>query len=170
MEGWHLAVVLVVSITVGTLLILTGFLVLLFSIFARISGWKALVQRYGATIEPEGEKLTMQSMKVGPVWSRFDVTVVLSAQGMYLALEPRLMPKLWVWRPLQAIRKRPPVLIPWYEFKAPREGWLFLGWQAVQLSIGEPEMAVITFPLGLYKEMTNYLDTSAVTETGGKRH
>jgi hypothetical protein len=63
----------------------------------------------GGTIEPEGEKLTMQSMKVGPVWSRFDVTVVLSAQGMYLALEPRLMPKLWVWRPLQAIRKRPPV-------------------------------------------------------------
>jgi hypothetical protein len=31
-------------------------------------------------------------------------------------------------------------------------------------------MAVITFPLGLYKEMTNYLDTSAVAETGGKRH
>jgi hypothetical protein len=97
------------------------------------------------------------------------MTVVLSAQGMYLAREPRHMPKFWVWRPLQAIRKRPPLLIPWSEFKAPRKGRLFLGWQAIELSIGEPEIAVITVPLGLYKEMTSYLNKSAVAETGGER-
>jgi len=119
MEGWQLAVVIVVGVTVVTSLFLIGFLVLLFSIFARVSGWNVLAQRYKATIEPQGQKLTRQSMKMGPVWSQFSMTVVLSGQGMYLAREPRRVPKSWVWRPLQAIRKRPPLLIPWFEFKSP---------------------------------------------------
>ncbi len=157
MEGWLLAVVLVVSITVGILLFLAGFLVLLYSIFARISGWGALAPRYGATIEPEGRKLMRQTVKVGAVRWRRCVTVVLSPQGMYLALDSGLRVPV-----LLAIRKHPPVLIPWSEFKAPRKGRLYLGWQAVQLSIGEPETAAVTFPLALYKEMTSHLDPSAV--------
>jgi len=38
------------------------------------------------------------------------------------------------------------------------------------LSIGEPEIAVITVPLELYKEMTSYLGHSAVAEIVRERH
>lgn len=154
MEGWLLAVVLAVGIPVGILLFLAGFLALLYSIFAQTSRWNALAQRYGAIMEPEGRKLTRQTIKVGAVRWRLCVTVVLSPQAMYLHLGHQ---QSW----LSAIRKHPPVLIPWSEFKAPRKGRLYLGWQAVQLSVGEPETAAITFPMGLYKEMTGYLDPSA---------
>ena len=154
MEGWPLAVVLAVGIPVGILLFLAGFLALLYSIFAQTSGWNALAQRYGAITEPEGRKLSRQTIKVGAVRWRLCVTVILNPQGMYLQMGYR---QSW----LSAIRKHPPVLIPWPEFKAPRKGRLYLGWQAVQLSVGEPQMAAITFPMGLYKEITGYLDPSA---------
>ena len=145
-----LAIVLAVGIPIVTLLFLVGFLALLYSIFAQISGWNALAQRYAAIVEPEGRKLPRQTIKVGRVRWRSCVTIVLSPQGMYLEVGSQLPV-------LSAIRKHPPVLIPWSEFKAPREGRLYLGWQAVQLSVSEPETAAITFPLSLYEDMTGYL-------------
>ncbi len=65
MEGGLLAVVLAVGIPVGILVFLAGFLVLFYSIFAQAIGWNALAQRYKAIVEPEGKKLTRQTIKVG---------------------------------------------------------------------------------------------------------
>jgi hypothetical protein len=151
-EDWLLAVVLGVGIPAGILAFLAGFLALLYSIFAQTSGWNALTHRYEAIVEPEGRKLTRQTIKVGSVRWRWCVTVVLNVEGMYIQLGRQTG--------LLAIRKHPPVLIPWAEFKAPRKGRLYLGWEAVQLSIGEQETAAITFPIELYKEMVGYLNIS----------
>ncbi len=149
MDAWAI-VLIAVGIPVAILLFLVGFLVLLYSIFNSVSGWKALSQRWEAITEPPGKKLTRQTIKVGAVRFRLCVTVIFNPQGMYLHLGQRLLI-------LSSLRPYRPVLIPWSEFKSPRKGWLYLGWKAVQLSVGDPETATITFPLGLYKEMTSYL-------------
>ena len=158
MDGWLLAVVIVLGLTAFVALILlclAGFLALLYSIFARTSGWSALAQKYGAASEPEGRKLVRQTLKLGPVRWRLCMTVILSQRGLYLAAQSRIpVPSPW------GRRYHPPLLIPWSEFKSPRQGRLYLGWQAVEMSIGEPQMAVITFPQGLYNEMAGYIPAS----------
>ena len=115
------------------------------------TGWDALAERYKAPSEPQGKKLTAQTVKVGSVRWRRCVTVILSTEGLYLQLLPRLPL-------LSAIFRKAPVLIPWSELRRPRKGWLYLGTQAVELSVGEPELARITFPIGLYNEIASYLD------------
>jgi hypothetical protein len=117
-------------------------------IFVKFSGWDNLVQKYGTAIVPVGTKFTSQTIKVGPVRYRWCVTAVLSPQGIYLN----------IGRGLISFGKLTPVLIPWSEFKAKTKGWLYLGWPAIEIPIGDPKIAVITFPLRLYKHMTMYLD------------
>jgi hypothetical protein len=151
-----LALLLIVATPIFVLLVLLGFLWLLFTVFARTSRWNALAARYPASMEPEGRKLTVQTIKVGVVRWRFCVTMVLSPRGLYLDVGPR-------FPVLAAIHRHPPVLIPWSEFHSPRPGRLYLGWQATQLSVGQPEIAALTFPQGLYEQMTPYL-TSAREE------
>jgi hypothetical protein len=129
----------------------------MYSIIGRFSGWNKLTQRYGTNIEPQGTKFKLQTIKVGVVRWRWCVTVVLSPQGMYLHLATG---------PAALLGKLPPVIIPWSEFKKPRKGRLYLGWKAVEMSVGEPEMVPITFPLMLYQQITGYLAPSAVMDYG----
>jgi len=119
------------------------------AIFGKFSRWDNLAQKYGTVIEPVGTKFTSQTIKVGAVRYRFCVTAVLSPQGMYLDIGGGS---------IAVLGKLPPVLIPWSEFKAQHKGWLYLGWPAIEIPIGDPKIAVITFPLRLYKHMTMYLD------------
>ena len=125
------------------------------TIFGKFSGWDNLAQKYGTTIEPVGTKFTSQTIKVGAVRYRWCVTVVLSPQGMYIYIGGGLV---------TLFGKFPPVLIPWSEFKARRKGWLYLGWPAIEIPIGDPKIAVITFPKRLYEHMTTYLEAIKCSE------
>lgn len=120
----------------------------MYSIFGRFSGWNKVTQRYGTNIEPQGTRFKQQTIKVGAVRWRRCVTVVLSPQGMYICLAPSLA---------ALFGRLQPVTVPWSEFKRPRKGWLYLGWKAVEISVGEPEIVPITFPSTLYQHMTDYL-------------
>lgn len=113
-------------------------------LFTRLAGWNRLTARYGVKAEPPGPRLTRQTLKVGPVRWRLCVTMILAEQGLYLHPRPALGAVLGGPRPL---------IIPWGDFKRPRNGHLYLGWKAVEMSIGEPEMAAVTFPLALYEQL-----------------
>ncbi len=119
-------------------------------LFTRASGWNRLRPKYGASAEPPGDRLTGQTIKAGAVRWRFCVTVVLARQGLYLHPRPFLGSVLGGPRPL---------LVPWGEFKRPRDGHLYLGWKAVELSVGQPQVAALTFPLGLYEKMRPHIFT-----------
>jgi hypothetical protein len=112
-----------------------------------------LAKVYPAAAEPAGTKLTQQVVKVGSVRWRWSMTVVLGPQGLYLKPELRLgLP--WFFGAY------PPLLIPWAQFKSPRKGRIYIGWQAVELSIGDPQVSTITFPLDLYRRISVFLSPS----------
>lgn len=113
-------------------------------LFTRGSGWNKLAVKYGAAAEPAGARLTRQTIKAGAVRWRLCVTMVISEQGLYLHPNPALGSILGGPRP---------VLVPWAELRRPRDGHLYLGWKAVQLSVGDPEIVALTFPLGIYEQM-----------------
>lgn len=113
-------------------------------IFAKVSGWTRLAERYPAIDQPEGTKYTRQTVQVGAVRYRNCVSVCLSAQGLY------------VWaRPL--LSKYQPVLIPWGEIQRIQETRLY-GGRAIELSVGSPQVATITVRMGLFKLMQPYLN------------
>jgi hypothetical protein len=122
-------------------------------ILGKFNRWSELSKRYATTMEPIGPKYTMQTIKVGAVRWKFCTTVIFNQQGIYLHVGAR---------PAIVFSKLQPLLIPWVELKNPRRGWLYLGWKAVELSVGEPEIAVITFPLNLYDEIQNYASYSGI--------
>ena len=113
-------------------------------LFTRGSGWNRLLPKYGANAEPPGARLTGQTIKVGAVRWRLCVTVVLADRGLYLHPRPALGSVLGGPRPL---------LVPWADLRRPRDGHLYVGWRAVELSVGDPELASLTVPLALYEQM-----------------
>jgi hypothetical protein len=122
----------------------------LYSIAGRSCGWDRLTQKFGASIEPQGTQLRGQTIKVGAVRWKNCVSTVLSPQGMYLNLTTG---------PTALLGRLAPVLIPWGEFKNPRPGWLYVGWQAIEMSVGEPEIVTLTFRSTLFQQMTAYINT-----------
>jgi hypothetical protein len=113
-------------------------------IFAGISGWNRLAERYPAGDAPEGAKHTKQTVQVGAVRYRRCVTVCLSPQGLY------------VWaRPI--LSKYPPILIPWDEIQHIQETRLY--WErAMQLSVGSPQVGTITVQKRLFELIQPYLN------------
>ncbi len=112
--------------------------------FTAASGWNRLLPKYAAAAEPPGARLTGQTIKAGAVRWRLCVTVVLAEQGLYLHPRPFLGSVLGGPRP---------VLIPWRDLGNPRGGHIYVWWRAVQLSVGDPKLAAITFPMALYEQM-----------------
>ena len=80
------------------------------------------------------------------------MTLIIAPKGLYL--HPK---NLWLWG------KYAPVFVPWSQLKAPRPGHIYLGWQAMELSIGDHEVTTVTFPLNLYRQMTVYLEPKTKT-------
>jgi hypothetical protein len=72
------------------------------------------------------------------------VTIVLGEQGLYV-------------RPSPFLGRIQPVVVPWSEFKRPRDGHLYVGWKAVEKSLGDPEIVAITFPMALYQQVTPHI-------------
>jgi hypothetical protein len=125
----------------------------MYHIFAKAGGYDKLVLKYGNATRPDGTSLSRQTIKVGAVRWRWSGNIVLGSQGLFIALGGAASA-------IPLFGKLTPVLIPWSDFRSPRQGRLYLDWQAVELSVGNPEIAVITFPLDLYKKIAVYLDPS----------
>ncbi len=116
------------------IVLLIGLLVLLSRLFAA-GGWGALAEHFRAEEQPEGARLNMQQIMVGPVRYRGCV-VASSARGLYL--------KMFIF-PFH-----PPLLIPWYEFRHVEDTTLY--WRrAKRLTIGDPPIAHLTVLNDLYE-------------------
>ena len=111
--------------------------------FGRIGSLDGLARRYPATHQPQGDQLTKQTVRFGPVRFRRCVTVSIEPEGLYL----------WV-RPIMS--NYTPILIPWDEVKAIQEAIIY--WQkAVQMSIGTPLVATVAVKMKLFRLIEPHL-------------
>jgi pimeloyl-ACP methyl ester carboxylesterase len=101
-------------------------------------GWSRLATAY-ATKEPRPQKvLNRQNIVTGRVLWRFCVTVGASPAGLCLEAVPPI-----------PVPRRPPLLIPWSEFKRLEQARLF--WRsAARFSLGDPLVGTVTLPMHLY--------------------
>jgi len=112
--------------------------------FGRISGLDELAQRYSTPREPQGKKLTKQTVQIGAVRYRRCVTVHLDPEGLFLQIE------------FIFCKSRNPFFIPWHEIKQVQETKLY--WEkAALLLIGNPPVRYITLPKSLYKMIEPHL-------------
>ncbi len=110
---------------------------------ASTSGLNQLTKKYLATRKPESLLVDHQTLQVNSVRYRRCVSIGISPAGFYLWVRPRLL-------------QHPPALIPWNEMKPERETRLY--WQpAMQLSVGEPQVAKLIIPMRLFDELKLYL-------------
>lgn len=131
--------------TLGVLFVVLAAFAFLFTllllIFTHGSGWTKLAQTYPANHEPEGQKYIGRTIRVGAVRYRNCVTASINPYGLYLSVP---------------LPHHPPMLIPWSEFKGLGETRIY--WRkAIVLSIGNPRVATIAFPMGLFELMRPYL-------------
>jgi hypothetical protein len=145
---------LIISVVLGTFvficLITAIAMALLFLIFAHTSGWAALARFYSVTSEPMQTVYKKQTIKVGGVRWRFAATVGISSWGLYLAVNP------FNW-PLSRFVQHPPLLIPWVGIKVVGSGHIYLLMPAMVLSVGNPEIALISVTNNIYEAMVPYL-------------
>ena len=118
----------------GIIIFLIAFLSLLSRLFA-VGGWGALAEHFRAEEPPEGTRLNMQQIMVGPVRYR-GCTVVSSTHGLYLKTLMLLF--------------HPALLIPWHEFRRVEDATLY--WRrAKRLTIGAPPIARLVVLNDLYE-------------------
>lgn len=122
-------VALVLAATVLALLMVLG----LFRLLVRVSGWHDLAARHPAKNPPAGETLRRQTLMVGPVRFRHSATVVVAAEGVYVAVAGG----------------GHGVLIPWAELKPlPRRN--ARATSGVRMQVAEPRVAVLTVAPALF--------------------
>jgi hypothetical protein len=132
------------AIVVGVLLILVVAFFALSRLFARGSGWSELANVYPASRQPEGLTYTHQHSRVGSVRYRNCSTIGISAAGLYLAVTAPFL------------SNHPPLLVPWSAITGIQQTRLY--WlSAVQLSIGEPQIATLTVLKHIFEPMRPYL-------------
>ncbi len=93
-------------------------------------GWAQLASRYGTDLQPAGDTLHMQSVRVNGSRYGGTVTLTLSDAGLYAET-------MWVFRPGH---KR--MFIPWIEMHNPRPAMLRI-WPLVRLDVGYPTVGSI---------------------------
>jgi hypothetical protein len=103
--------------------------------------WGRLAERYPAAAEPAGKLFTRHTVKVGRDVCRQCVTVVVADPGLYL-------------RAGGVLGRRPPVLVPWDEFRDVTEGKLAFQKAAV-LTVGRA--TTVTMPLRLYDRVRSHM-------------
>ncbi len=115
-------------------------------LFARQGGgWRRLAQRFAAQGTPDGQRFVRQTVQVGAVVYKRCVTVIISPGGLHVdaGVAARAFGNA-------------PLLIPWNEIR--HEQRVRLHWQtAVRLSIGEPEIGVITLKSDLFQKVAPML-------------
>ena len=111
--------------------------------FGKIGGLDGLARRYPAIHQPQGNQLTEQTIRVGPVRFRRCVTVSIEPEGLYL----------WV---RLIMSNYTPILIPWDEVKVTQGAIIY--WQkAVQMSIGTPQVATVAVKMNLFRLIEPHL-------------
>jgi hypothetical protein len=145
--------VLITVIILGSfaliLAIVFAFMWLLFSVFYQASGWKALAQRFPASLEPSNI-IKRQTIKVGVVRWRSSATVGVSRDGLYLAVSPTLAL-------LSLLIRHTPLLIPWSEISVIGRGRIYQFQKATELSIGNPRITTLTVFQQLFETVTPYI-------------
>ena len=128
-------VVLVASVLGGA-----GLVIWLVLKILRGLGGNSLARGYAAAAEPPGRRFTGQTIAIGAVRHRLSGTVVIGPAGLYVR---------------GAIVSRP-ALIPWPDVRSARDARIFQR-QAVELSIGNPEVGTVTVYPDLFEPMRPYL-------------
>jgi hypothetical protein len=150
---------LIIAIVLGTFvficIIAAIAMVFLFFIFSHASGWAALARFYGVMSEPVQTVYKKQTIKVGGVRWRFTATVGIGQWGLYLAVNP------FRW-PLSRFVQHPPLLIPWANIKVVGMGNIYLMMPAMVLSIGNPEITLLSVTREIYDTMVPYLGNATV--------
>jgi hypothetical protein len=145
---------LIIAVVLGTFificLIAAIAMILLFLVFSHASGWAALARFYAVTYEPLQIVLKKQTIKVGGVRWRFSATVGIGSSGLYLAVNP------FRW-PLSRFVQHPPLLIPWTDIKLVGMGHIYLLMPAMVLSIGNPEITLLSVTNNIYEAIMPYL-------------
>jgi hypothetical protein len=103
-------------------LFFVGLWLFISALFAFISGWWSLAQRFRATERPDGEKITSQVKQVGIVPENRVTHMVVSPAGLYLYA-------FVLFRFLH-----PPLLIPWSEVHHARQIKI-LWWQTHEFDL-----------------------------------
>jgi hypothetical protein len=130
-------------VLLGVLALLAAGISIMSGVALHNSGWSDLAALYTASHQPNGESFTMQHTKVGMVRFRFSSTVVISQEGLYLAVNAVGL-------------ANPPLLIPWSAVAAVQPARLY--WQrAARLSIGEPVVGEITVMAPMFRRMQPHL-------------
>lgn len=130
-------------ILLAVLAALYFFYTFLMRLFARMSGYNRLAQRYATPYQPEGQEYRRQTLQIGAVRWRNCVRIGVSPLGLYL-------------RPEAMLTSYAPVLIPWDEIRK-TEGTRLYWRQAWRLSVGEPRVATITLPMDLFETIRPHL-------------
>jgi hypothetical protein len=148
-------IILIILCTIVLLLFIVALLMsLIFFMLFQMGAWRSLAQHYGTTSNPTGTIYKGQTIKVGAIRWRFTTTIGASAQGLYIAVAP--LPGF-----LSRIVQHPPLLIPWPDIRVVGPGHIYQLWQAIEFSIGNPQIASITVTKKLYEEVLSpYLHTS----------
>jgi hypothetical protein len=126
---------------------------LIFFMFFHMGEWKSLAQQYGTTSDPTGTIYKRQTIKVGSIRWRYATTIGVSLHGLYISVAP--LPGF-----LSRMVQHPPLLIPWSHIRVVGSGHIYLLWQAVELSIGNPIITSITVTQKLYEVLAPYLRRS----------
>lgn len=105
-------------------------------VFAALSGWNQLAQRFPAPALPQAWHWYGETVKVGSVRYRRCMKVAALPDGLYLAASGLL--------------RHPPLRIPWTQMvsAAPSS---FYGRPAVAVQVGAPVVATLEFPAELYQ-------------------
>jgi hypothetical protein len=145
MSSIELTVVLVAVVLAGVGMIFALAALVLWLFAGHGGGWRRLAQRFAAHRTPDGQRFVRQTVQVGTVVFKRCVTVIVSPSGLHLDAGA-----------VARAFGNAPLLIPWSEIRD--EQRVRLHWQtAVRLSIGEPEIGVITLKSDLFQKVAPML-------------
>ncbi len=101
------------------------------SIFAKASGLTRLIERCPAGRAPAGDKITRETVQIGPVRYRRCADIYFDENGFFLEIKV-------------IFNKYPLIYIPWTMVKAIQTATLY-GLPAARLVLGEADLPPLTF-------------------------
>jgi hypothetical protein len=145
-------IVIFVAVLVSCVLGGAGLVLWLVLKILRGLGGNSLASRYAVAAEPPGRRFTGQTIAIGAVRHRLSGTMVIGPAGLYV----------------KGAIVTQPALIPWRDVRSAHESRIFQK-QAVELSIGSPEVGKITVYPDLFEPMRPYLAEAARQTVSGRR-
>lgn len=136
-------ILLILAIVLALIVLSILFYVLLVRIFASTSGLGKLGRVYGGDRQPDGPTWSRQTIMIGSVQWKRCVTIGMGQSGLYLRVDAILV-------------RLPALLIPWSAVRPQAKGLLY--WRpAMVLSVGQPDLTIITVHMPLFSAMQPWL-------------